>query len=82
MSDAGDTKDVEQSKEDLIEKIRNALDGVLDTDDMELAVVVFVHKDATEPQVWRKGHWYDTTALLNTVLSAYRAKASMELGLN
>jgi len=76
-----DTK-TEQPKEDNTKKVRDALDKVLDdNDDIELAVVVFVHKGTDEPQVWRKGHWYDGTAVLNTVLSAYRAKAAMELGL-
>lgn len=72
---------LEESKEEALQKIRDDLGEVLNTDDIGLAVVVFVHKDASEPQVWRKGHWYDNSALLNTVLSAYRAKAAMELGL-
>ncbi len=81
MSDTDDLEDVEQPKEDKIQNIRDTLNEVLNVDDIELAIVVFVHKNAEEPQVWRKGHWYDNSALLNTVLSAYRAKAAMELGL-
>jgi hypothetical protein len=81
MSNANDQKDVKQLQDESVQKIRDGLDELLDIDKIELAVVVFVHKDATEPQVWRKGHWYDSSALLNTVLSAYRTKAAMELGL-
>ncbi len=73
-------KKEQEPPKDPTEAVREALEKVLMTDDIELATVVFVHKDTDEPQIWRKGHWYDAAALMNGVLHAYRAKAAMELG--
>jgi hypothetical protein len=68
--------------EDPTQKIRQTLDEALNNDDnVTLAVVIFVHKDADEPQVWRKGHWYDGSVMMNNALDAYKAKAAVELGL-
>lgn len=72
----------QDTPEDPTQKIRQALDEVLvNNDNVTLAVVVFVHKDSDEPQVWRKGHWYDGSVMLNNTLDAYKAKAAVELGL-
>ena len=62
-------KEKQETSKDPVEIIRAALDELMG-DDIELAACVFVHKGVGEPQVWRKGHWYDAATLLNTVLQA------------
>ena len=71
-------KEKQETSKDPVEVIRAARDELMG-DDIELAACVFVHKGVGEPQVWRKGHWYDAATLLNTVLQAYRTKAAVEL---
>lgn len=64
------------------EEIREKLGELLNQEDVGTTIVIFTHKDCEEPQVWRKGHWYDSAALMSEVLNAYRMKAIKELGLN
>ena len=66
--------------EQRMEEIRGKLGEVLDSDDIGTTIVIFTHKDVEEPQVWRKGHFYDAAALLNEVLHAYKMKAAKDLG--
>jgi hypothetical protein len=68
----------EESLEDLKLKIA----AFLDDDRIQIATVVFSIDDGQGPHVLRKGHFYDTAALLNTALEAYRAKAAVELGIS
>ena len=77
-------QEVKESPEEVLEKrleeIRTALGETLDAEDINTTIVIFTHKDTKEPQVWRKGHFYDAAALLNEVLNAYKMKAAQDLG--
>lgn len=61
-------------------RIKEQIEELLANENITLGAIIFTTKDSPEPQIMRKGHFYDTAAMLHHVLSAYRAKASVELG--
>ena len=68
--------------EELHEQLSNELDKlVMGNDDIEMAMIALKFKGEEDPRVWRKGHFYDVAKLLNSILNAYRTKASVDLGL-
>jgi hypothetical protein len=72
---------LEESAEELIEELKKHFAEKLSDKRIKLATVIFTVEGEEDPQLYRKGHFYDTSALLNHVLNAYRAKAAMELGI-
>ena len=70
-----------QEKTDPTEDVKSKLDAMFSENDFGDAIVIFTHKGSNEPQLWRKGHFYDVTVLMNHVLSLYKQKVSVELGL-
>tara|TARA_Y100000310_G_C20172920_1_gene574535 strand:+ start:202 stop:480 length:279 start_codon:yes stop_codon:yes gene_type:complete len=75
------TKPTENNVKEKVQLIKEKLAELFTNEDVELATVIFTVKSNEEPQVWRKGHFYDTATLLNKVLFAYKSKAVAELGL-
>lgn len=70
---------LEETKMDELSKALDKL--IMENPEIELGVIAIKFKDEEEPRVWRKGHFYDSAKLLNNIMNAYRAKASMDLGL-
>ena len=64
-----------------LKELEKKIDAVLDDDLVSHASIVFTIKGESEPQACRKGHFYDVAAMVNYVMEAYRAKASIDLGL-
>ena len=76
------TKKVQEETPKTPEQIvRDKISEVLGEENIGTSIVIFTHKDCTEPQVWRKGHWYDSAALMAEVLNAYKLMAVKDLGL-
>lgn len=75
-------KKEEITTEDALEALKKELEKlVLENANVKLAAVIFTVGDDPEPQVLRKGHFYDNAMMVNQVMNAYRAKAAVELGL-
>lgn len=64
-----------------VEQIREKIEQILSEEKVELATIIFTMPTDNTPHVFRRGHFYDTTMLLNQVLSAYKTKAAVDLGL-
>jgi len=71
----------EETREAYIEDLKKEFEKLLTDPRIKLSAVIFTVEGDEEPQLYRKGHFYDTAALMNHVMNAYRAKAAMELGL-
>lgn len=71
----------EEMQKDLIEKLKADFEKLLSNKSIGHATVIFTVEGENEPQIYRKGHFYDNAAMVNHVLNAYRAKVAMELGL-
>jgi hypothetical protein len=65
----------------LIEHLKGQFEETLSDKRIKLAAVIFTVEGDDEPQLYRKGHFYDTATMLNHVMNAYRARAAVELGL-
>jgi hypothetical protein len=62
--------------------IQEKLEELFSDEDVGNVIVIYTQKDLSEPQLWRRGHFYDITVLKNQVLTAYKQKALVELGLH
>lgn len=72
----------ENAATEKLENLKKELEKLLlENSDVKLAAVIFTIGDETEPQVFRKGHFYDNAMMVNQVMAAYRAKAAVDLGL-
>jgi len=71
-----------ESAEESLEDLKNKISAFLDDDRIQTATVIFQVENGKSPHVLRKGHFYDNAVLLNAALDAYRAKASVELGIS
>lgn len=74
-----DIKKLEKDK--AMSELKQQIGELLANNNLIIGAVIFTTKDSDEPQIMRKGHFYDVAATLHHVLSAYRAKASVELGI-
>ena len=74
-------KNVEKSNEETIKELKDEFSKILSDNNVDQAVLIFSVNDKEEPQVYRKGHFYDSAVLINHVMAAYRAKAAVELGI-
>lgn len=72
----------EQTPEELVEQLKTEFEKLLSNRKILQAAVIFVVDGEDEPQVYRKGHFYDTAAMMNHILNAYRTKAAMDLGMH
>lgn len=81
MTRKDDKKSTDNSTKQELEKIREELNEIIENEQIELAAIVFKVKDLEEPQIIRKGHFYDAASLMNHILNAYRAKAAVDLGM-
>lgn len=77
MSKGEISKDLELEK---LEKLKDQFNAIIEDADIESAIVIFKSKKDGEPNVLRKGHFYDIAKMLNYTLNAYKQKIAVEVG--
>ena len=63
------------------ETLKDAFEKLLMHKNIKVGAVIFTVEGNDEPQLYRKGHFYDVATMVNQVANAYRAKAAVDLGL-
>ena len=71
----------ETNLEVIVEDVKKEFEKLLKNSKINVATVIFTVEGNAEPQLYRKGHFYDAATMINQVANAYRAKAAMDLGL-